>query len=105
MRISLTWDRGMEMADHADISTTLGMPVFLCDPASPWQRGTNENTNGLLCQYFPKDNDLSVHTPSAFERTQKETNNRARKSLGGRTPSEVFTQLSATKDPLRCDDR
>ena len=105
MRISLTWDRGMEMADYADISSALGMPVFFCDPASPWQRGTNENTNGLLRQYFPKGTDLSVHTPSDLRRIQKELNNRPRKSLSGRTPYEVFTELSATIDPLRCDDR
>jgi IS30 family transposase len=105
MRLTLAWDRGMEMAEHARISTALRMPVFFCDPASPWQRGTNENTNGLLRQYLPKGTDLSVHSPADLRRIQKELNNRPRKSLGGRTPAEVFTNLSATIDPLRCDDR
>jgi IS30 family transposase len=104
MRRSLTWDRGMEMAEHARISTALHMPVFFCDPASPWQRGTNENTNGLLRQYLPRGTDLSTHTPSDLHNIQKALNNRPRKSLGGRTPTTVFTELSATIDPLRCDD-
>ena len=79
MRLSLTWDRGMEMAEHARISTALHMPVFLCDPASPWQRGTNENTSALLRQYLPKGTDLSGHSPAELRRIQK--------SLSGRTPT------------------
>ena len=70
MRLALAWDRDMEMAEHARISTALKMPVFFCDLASHWQRGTNENTNGLLRQYLPKGTDLSVHSPADLRRIQ-----------------------------------
>ena len=105
MRRSLAWDRGTEMADHEAISHATGVPVFFCDPCSPWQRPTNENTNGLLRQYFPKGTDLSVHSPQDLRRVQRELNNRPRKSLGGRTPAQVFAELSAPLTPERCDDR
>ena len=105
VRRSLTWDQGSEMAEHDAISQALGMPIYFCDPASPWQRGTNENTNGLLRQYFPKGTDLSVHSPADLRRVEKEINARPRKSLDGRTSAEVFDDLTAILDPHRCDDR
>lgn len=105
MRRSLASYRGSEIADHEAISHATGVPVFFCDPGSPWQRPTNENTNRLLRQYFPKGTDLSVHTPKDVRRVQRELNNRPRKSLGGRTPAEVFAELSALSTPQRSDDR
>ena len=95
----------METAEHARISTALHMPGCFCDPAYLWQRGTNENTNGLLCEYFPNGTDLSVRSRADLRRIQKALNNRPRKSLGGRTPTEGFSKLSVTIDPPRCDDR
>lgn len=105
MRRSLAWDRGSEMSDHEAISMVTGVPIFFCDPGSPWQRPTNENTNGLLRQYFPKGTDLSIHSPADLRRVQRELNNRPRKSLGGRTPAQVFAETSALLTPDRCDDR
>lgn len=94
MRLSLTWDRGMEMAEHARISTALHMPVFFCDPASPWQRGTNENTNGLLCQYLSKGTDLSIHSPVDLRCIQKALNNRPENpSVGEPQPRFSFSYL------------
>lgn len=81
------------------------MPIYFCDPASPWQRGTNENTNGLLRQYFPKGTDLSVHSPADLRRVEKEINTRPRKALDVRTSREVLDDLTAILDPHRCDDR
>ena len=105
MRRSLTWDQDTEMAKHDLISHALGMPVYFCDPASPWQRGTNENTNGLLRHYFPKGTDLSAYTPADLRRVEREINSRPCKTLGGRTADEVFSELTAILDPHRCDDR
>ena len=104
LRRSLTWDQGMEMAEHHLISGALGIEVYFCDPASPWQRGTNENTNGLLRQYFPKGADLSHVTPADLKRVEREINARPRKSLGGRSADEVFRDLKAILDPHRCGD-
>jgi IS30 family transposase len=105
IRRSLTWDQGSEMAEHPAIRQATGMDVFFCDPGSPWQRPSNENTNGLLRQHFPKGTDLSRHSAADLRRVEKELNNRPRKSLDGRTPTEVVAELSARLDPLRCDDR
>jgi len=104
LRRSLTWDQGMEMAEHHLISQALGIEVYFCDPASPWQRGTNENTNGLLRQYFPKGTDLAHVTPTDLRRVEREINARPRKSLAGRSAEEVFRELKAILDPHRCDD-
>ena len=87
---TLTWDQGIEMAHHAQIAVDAGVKVFFCDPASPWQRPTNENHNGLLRQYFPKGTDLSVHTAEQVAFVADEINDRPRKVLGWRTPREVF---------------
>jgi IS30 family transposase len=87
LRRSLTWDQGKEMALHAGISQALGMPVFFCDPHSPWQRPTNENTNGLLRQYFPKGTDLRAHAPERLAAVAAELNDRPRKTLGWATPA------------------
>lgn len=93
MRNSLTWDQGSEMALHGEISVALDMDVYFCDPHSPWQRGTNENTNGLLRQYFPKGTDLSVYPEEYLDAVAEELNDRPRKTLGWRKPSEVFLDL------------
>lgn len=89
-RHTLIWDQGSELAHHKDIGGYLRQGVFFAYPASPWLHGTNENTNGLLRQYFPKGSDLSVHRPEELQRVQDRLNNRPRKVLGWRTPAEVF---------------
>ena len=93
LRRSLTWDQGIEMARHLDITIAADLPVYFCDPASPWQRGSNENTNGLLRQYFPKGEDLSIYPKRYLEHVADEMNQRPRKTLGWDTPAEALAKL------------
>jgi transposase, IS30 family len=90
MRLSLTYDRGTEMAAHQEFTRRMRMPVFICQAYSPWQRGTNENTNGLLRQYLPKGTDLSVHSRADLTFIERRLNGRPRRVLGRKTPQEVY---------------
>jgi transposase, IS30 family len=96
LRRSMTWDQGREMARHHEIKMALDMPVYFCDPHSPWQRGSNENTNGLLRQYFPKGTDLSVHSPQRLAEVADLLNDRPRQTLKWKSPARQMDQLLST---------
>jgi transposase, IS30 family len=96
---SITWDQGTEMARHLTITRSLGVPVYFCDSHSPWQRGSNENTNGLLRDYFPKGTDLGAHSPQHLLAVENELNNRPRIVLSDRAPAELFAALLASTKP------
>ncbi len=98
LRRTLTWDRGKEMSEHVDFTIATGVAVYFCDPRSPWQRGSNENTNGLLRQYFPKGTDLSGYTQPELDAVALELNDRPRQTLGWMKPSEAFAKLVAMTD-------
>jgi IS30 family transposase len=96
---SITWDQGIEMARHLRITADLGAPVYFCDAHAPWQRGSNENSNGLLRQYFPKGTDLSIYSPQHLLAVEAEINNRPRLVLADHTPAQLFAILLASPDP------
>lgn len=101
LRQSLTWDQGAEMARHARLRIESGLEIYFCDPQSPWQRGSNENTNGLLRQYFPKGTDLSQHSTEELAAVAHAMNARPRKTLGWQTPSERLDQFLAQQYDVR----
>jgi len=92
LRRSLTWDQGAEMAQHTQLRIDSNIAIYFCDPRSPWQRGSNENTNGLLRQYFPKGTDLSKHSQEALEAVEATLNGRPRKTLGWKSPAEALDE-------------
>ena len=93
LRLSLTWDRGLEMAEHKKFTVDTGVAVYFCDPKSPWQRGTNENLNGLLRQYFPKGTSLKPYSQQDLNEIAAKLNTRPRETLGFRTPARKFAEL------------
>src|SRR6202000_1433443 len=93
---SLTWDRGKEMADHQRFTLATDIKVYFCDPQNPWQRGSNENTNGLLQKYFPKGSALSVHTQAKLNAVARQLTERPRKTLNFKTPALRFSQCVAS---------
>ena len=97
---SMTWDQGIEMSCHAEFTIATGIPVYFCDPHKPWQRGSNENTNGLLRQYMPKGTDLSAHSAEDIARIARSLNDRPRKTLGYMKPSEKLAELLAHTEGL-----
>jgi IS30 family transposase len=99
LRRSLTWDQGSEMSQHAQLRIDTGLAVYFCDPHSPWQRGSNENTNGLLRQYFPKGTDLTRHTPEDLAAVATTLNSRPRKTLGWKTPAEALNDHLLSPQP------
>jgi transposase, IS30 family len=99
LRRTLTWDQGQEMANHVQIAAATELDVYFCDPHSPWQRGSNENTNGLLRQYFPKFTDLSIHRPDHLEDVADEFNQPSPQTTGWRTPAETLERLLSNPTP------
>jgi IS30 family transposase len=96
LRRTITWDQGKEMALHRNFTTATGTSVYFCHPHSPWERGSNENMNGLLRQYFPKGSDLSVHSPERLATVAFEINERPRKTLNWKTPASHWDILNTT---------
>ncbi len=98
---SLTWDQRTELAPHVEITKATGVPIFFCDPHSPWQRGTNENTNDPLRQYFPKGTDLNAHSAQRLLEIATELNERPRKTLNQSTPADLLSTLTSKKEITR----
>jgi IS30 family transposase len=96
LRRSLTWDQGHEMSRHAQISLATDIDIYFCDPHSPWQRGSNENTNGLLRQYFPKGTNLALHDKAHLQAVAAELNDRPRMTLGWRSPAQALREVLST---------